>query len=521
LTGERLETADQPLFDSDLVPALNDHRSVGELLRDVDAQTRLLLFDATGDTAGPMLRGWPDVVAAATSVWQALPGRPVDPDRAAALDRPVVRIAGVTDALSESLRVTTWPGAGPVDPRTVAVTDTLARAGQLVARYGAEVHAEHAAVHRDIQAARTRVVHALYVTAHAVRVALHEYSRDVRRAAEASGHPIPSPKYASPHVVGRTATWLERLSSCERVAGQYLKGRYPQSLAGEVDPPPDDPARLRRALAAWDVQVHRTLAARPTPANIVVATGTQATVAAATARLLDAAERAGGILPSHAAGQLLPAVESAGYAWTQQANRWGDLWSPSDAPDPALTRAAAEVRAAYAEYTHEKTGPASLTDVAARPGVAAAVQASLEALQAAPELAHALTERTADPTLRGPARTLSIRAHNEVEAGLVAGVTSDEDIVWVRPADIAAKRLVPLPAPPAESLKRAATRTAQLTTAAAHIVDNVDPTTHSLLRGAPRTLAIPQGFDVMSAQCEENRSVSASDERATLSCRSP
>jgi hypothetical protein len=56
----------------------------------------------------------------------------------------------------------------------------------------------------------------------------------------------------------------------------------------------DVPARLRRALATWDIQAHRTLAAHSTPANLVLAARTQSLVASATLCLLQGADQANG-----------------------------------------------------------------------------------------------------------------------------------------------------------------------------------------------------------------------------------
>jgi hypothetical protein len=60
--------------------------------------------------------------------------------------------------------------------------------------------------------------------------------------------------------------------------------------------------------------------------------------------------------------------------------------------------------------------------------------------------------------LTGPARGLSIRAHNDIEAGL-ATQAPDGDVVWVSPRDILARRIVPAPRPVVDGLCRASLRT--------------------------------------------------------------
>ena len=116
-------------------------------------------------------------------------------------------------------------------------------------------------------------------------------------------------------------------------------------------------------------------------------------------------------------------------------------------------RAAAEVRAAYRELTHNVTTQASAETIATRPGLGRGFVASLDALAAASELAHGVAEAADRSDLAGPARALSRRAHDDIEAGLATADLND-DQAWVSPADILAKRLVSLPPPVVEGLMR-------------------------------------------------------------------
>jgi hypothetical protein len=150
---------DEPLFDPDLIPNAGDPRSIGELLRDVDFHARQLLFDVSGDDAAGLLRGWPDVVGAAARLWHALPGRPVDPDLCADLDRPMARLIAVTEGLKPARASQEWPGSGPVDHRFHQAASTLMQATDLVQRYGADIAADHQRVRRNINATRTRLMH--------------------------------------------------------------------------------------------------------------------------------------------------------------------------------------------------------------------------------------------------------------------------------------------------------------------------------------------------------------------------
>ena len=129
-------------------------------------------------------------------------------------------------------------------------------------------------------------------------------------------------------------------------------------------------------------------------------------------------------------------------------------------------RAAAEVRAAYRQITHDTTTLAATEVIAARPGLPQATGATLRAIEAGPELAHVVAEKADTPDLTGPAQVLSRRAHNVVEAGL-ATPPAEGDVVWVSPADILARRAVPVPQPVRDALRSASTATASAASIAA------------------------------------------------------
>jgi len=148
-----------------------------------------------------------------------------------------------------------------------------------------------------------------------------------------------------------------------------------------------------------------------------------------------------------------PAITQAAASWSQLGSRWHDLTRPSDRLDPPLAAAAAEVRAAYRELTHDVTTQAQPEAIATRPGLGRGVAASLDALAAASELAHGVAEHADRKDLTGPARVLSRRAHDDVEAGL-STAELDDDQVWFSPMDILAKRLVRLPPPVVARLLR-------------------------------------------------------------------
>ena len=137
---------------------------------------------------------------------------------------------------------------------------TLSHASGLVRRYGADIPIERAQSYRDLEAARARIMHSLYVTAHAVGASLHQKGR--ARYEEARGRPIELNQRHSPYAVPPTTEWIRRMAVSESAAGSYLNGRFAQALAGEATQPIEDEIRISRALASWDIQAHRTLASR-------------------------------------------------------------------------------------------------------------------------------------------------------------------------------------------------------------------------------------------------------------------
>jgi hypothetical protein len=484
--ASRLTDVDEPLFDLGVIPNAGDQRSVGELLRDVDYLARELLLDVTGDDAAGLLRGWPDVVEAATRLWNALPGRPLAVDSCEDLDRPMAKLGAMGGGIDKALRARTWPGAGSVDDRALRVTATIDQAAGLVQRYGAEVAAERGDVRRDIQAARTRLMHGVYLTAHAIGVALHQRGRDLRRDAAEAGRPIPISRTLSPYSVNSTARWLQQVGACERTAGDYLAGRFPNHVNGETDAPLDDPARLRRALASWDISAHRALATRPTSASLALVAGIQAHITGSTLILLHAGDTERPPSFPRDMHRLASTMEEANRAWNELGTRWRELSSPTARLDPTLAVAAAEIRSAFAVFTHAPTVLVPSNEIARRPGLHLAVQASLEALDLAAELALVISDAADDPDLTGPARALSRRAHNDIDAAIVAGVQPDGDTLWVTPQDVLVNRQVPLPAPVAEGLRVSSAAVVDLSQTAVAAAASLPITNQETTVGAAR-----------------------------------
>ena len=475
---------DDALFDTTQIPLTSrDIRTVGELMHDVDHTARHLLMDVAGDDASRLLHGWPDLVTAAASLWSSLPGQGFGAG-AHTRDEPITRLVSVADAIGRSLRNTSWPPASRPDRRMTQMTRTLGHASDLVHRYGADIPVQRAESFRDLEAARARIMHALYVSAHAVGVSLHQHGHSRYQAALGTNRPIELNQRHSPYAVPPTTEWIRRMAVSEAAAGRYLDGRFTQALRGEANRPIEDDTRISQALAGWDIQAHRTLASDAWPTNMVLITRTQGLIAGAAMVLVDAAQLAGHLEPTD---RLSPAIAEAGRAWSNLASRWGDLNAPDARLDPDLMRTAAEVRAAYRELTHASTTMASLDVIATRPGLARGTRATLHALESGSELAYVVGEKADAPGLTGPARALSIRAHNDVESSL-AKPHPNGDVVWISPVDILARKIVSAPRPVVEALRQASARTVESSNRASAASLNHELEVHAGSRAnAPRT----------------------------------
>jgi hypothetical protein len=95
-------------------------------------------------------------------------------------------------------------------------------------------------------------------------------------------------------------------------------------------------------------------------------------------------------------------------------------------------------------------------------------RADIAAFTAAHELASVVAEKVHNPNLTGPARALSI-AHITTSKPAWQMRPPEGDVVWVSPADILARRTVPVPPPVRESLSTASAATAAASSAAAAV----------------------------------------------------
>jgi hypothetical protein len=447
-------------------PTAGDARSVGELLVDADYQARTLLLDAEAAAAPGLLRAWAETITAAADLWNAFPGREY---AGVAGRRTIERVTELATSFQADLDTARWPGAGAGDHRMHAITDNLTRARQLVDKYGSEIAPHQPRVQKDLEAARTRVVHTLYIATHGVVVALNEDGRqrasdptrtEAIRAAAAS--------YRGRYEVGPGVRWADRLGVAERVLGNYLQpGHYAEALEHEQTAPVVGLPRLREALARFDIQAHRTLVEAPNAGNLVLATRTEGMFFGAALVLARAAAETGHL--DNAAGEatrIEHGLTTAGEAWMGLARRWRDLMPQGDRLDPALGAAAAQLRAACRELTHTGDQLADATAIAQRVDLTAALPVIAHYVDAAAELAEATRPALRDPDLVAPSRAVVRRLATDIDEGLFP---DNPDAIRTDLIAIAARenRLGPVPPQLIEALEAQAASANRASAAAA------------------------------------------------------
>src|SRR5450631_1546420 len=397
-------------------------------------------MDVTGQDAPAMLRTWCEVVQSASELWATLP-------------HPVVGatspIDGITMARLESMSLGMhrnqvrrgWPGDGPSDERLLRVAETFTRAADLIGRRGGHIGPTDPAIRADLDAARMRIMHTLYVGAHSVGVAAQQHVADVELATTRGMSD--RERRAMPR--GQDA--INRLAAFEQLAGAYVGNQFARAAQGEHVHGPHGAERLQQALIGWDIQAHRTLAAAPTAANLLLASRTQAGIATATVAILHAGARTGHVDTHAYEHRLAPTLDATQQAWTHVASRWSEMTTPARRTDLDLVHAAGEVRAAVREVAHDKTTWARPDVMAGRVDLGEAAQHLQQALSTAVDVACVIRDVAAqDLTLTGPARAMSHRANAEIDRAADRG-QRDEDVVWVTPGDVYANRTVAIPQP--------------------------------------------------------------------------
>jgi hypothetical protein len=302
-----------------------ERRTVAELLDDSDVLAREALLDMSADRALGMVRGWPQLMQSAAELWAVLPPDPT----VSANGDPIAVLAAMGGAVGRGLAARHWPGRGPKDEAWEQIASNFVQARRL----HPEQPVASEAVSTDGQIGRTtantQMLHALYVAAHATTVALTGYQRDLQHRLEA-GARRRQPFVERPTVleIESARGMIARFDAIEQLAAGSLAARRINAADQPATGPRRPAIRLAAALAAWELQAHRTLANHPDPADLVRVARVQALIATTTVVVSEAAARRGQI-DAGVIDRLTPALENVQLAWSRSARRWAELTTPA------------------------------------------------------------------------------------------------------------------------------------------------------------------------------------------------
>jgi hypothetical protein len=457
--------------------------TVAELLDDSDGLAREALLDMSADRAPGMVRGWPQLMRSAAELWAVLP--PYTTVSASA--DPIAILAVMGRAVDRGLGAGHWPGRGSRDEAWEQIASNFVQARRLLEEQPAGSEAVSTDGQIGLTTVKTEVLHALYVAAHATAVALTGYQRDLQHRLDVGA------RRRQPLVERPTALEVEsaggmiaRFDAIEQLAAGSLAARR----LNVADQPATGwrPAamRLAAALAAWEIQAHRTLASQPDPADLVRVARVQAIIATTTVVVSEAAARRGEI-DAIVIDRITPALENVQLAWSRSARRWAELTTSASRTDPALVEAAGQLRAAIRAAVAHHTGWATPDQIAGRIDLPATVMTLHRSMVAGVELANVTREIAADhPGLAAPARVIAMRTQGEAEVAIEQGETRFEGVRWATPQQIAANQIIPLPEPARRGLVNAATDVAAATNQAVAAAAQLQRTEHAPAVGADR-----------------------------------
>jgi hypothetical protein len=452
------------------VPA-PDRRTIGELLADSDALARETLLDATPENAPAMVRSWNQLVASAAHLWAAL-----SPPDDMSESEPMERLRLVGQAIGRSVRAGHWPGHGPTDDHLIEIADNLSRARHLIERDGRPSGPATADRQADTPDIHGQVMHTLYVAAHGTAVALGGYVKELQHRLEV-GTRRRQPMAERPTTLEITEAqgMIARFSGFEQLAAAHMFGQPLPSTEPGQRRAAAQATRLDTALAAWQVQAHRTLAGNPDPADVVRIARVQALITSTTSVIAEAAARRGDI-DGDVMQRLGPALEAGQVAWSRAARRWGELTNPASRTDPALVGVASELRSAIAAVASNQGGWATAEQLATRVNLPATVRTLHLSMVASIDIAYVVRDTAADhPGLTAPARIIGMRSQGEAEIAIEQGETRYEGVTWTTRRQIAANRLIPLPEPARRGLINVADEVIATTNLAVAAAAQVDP----------------------------------------------
>ncbi|QKE85104.1 hypothetical protein [Arthrobacter sp. NEB 688] len=410
-----------------------DSRSVGELLTACDLGARELLTEPDLWSAVELLRAWPELVQAGHELLAAT-RTPVavgqtDP---ASVDEVAERLRLVADGMHAQLSRRGWPGPGPGDARMVAISDVLVRVHDRVEWRWRRPVLERTDVAADAAAVRARVLHTLYISTHAVLLAVRREALDARQRPGGLTR-VQSRRF------GALRYAAGRLESAERMLSVPVYRAFPSALSGQhVDTPRPD--RLAAGLARWELEAHRTMARSPGLGALLEVSQVQAASTAMTRTVLAAVPVGARTETTIHDTEVDCALAAVASAWQSLHSEVRALTDLADRSAPAaLTAAGAELTAAFSEVLTTGTEVSNPATIGGAISVGA-VAALTESLATQVDIATVVVDAvTSEPfTLRARTAQESVR---RLEAAAAHGSLH----AVVAPEDLAAGRAVAVP----------------------------------------------------------------------------
>lgn len=411
---------EEPLFEVTATMAARYPLSVGELLEDASSTARQLLYDPEAPQAPGMVSSWVRAIDATSQLLAALPEIAVvpPPGHGRFADALARRAIGFRQSVSGA----GWTSADVSDVGLEMVVRNFRDATSIV-RTRHDHHPVLLEQIADFHAVRHSALQTLYVATHAVGVTLDAF-RDESASPSGPGHGRGRPAYG----------WKSRVESFERYLHAELEG---PAKSGPMRLGSDDTTnRLEVALASWEAEAGRVLAAEPGPRTVGLIAHVQSLVVEMAGSVLAGTDDSDLVHP-HRIERISSASQEA---WRRLGHRWFDLAEHTDRPDEAIVVVGREVRTASNNLTRASSNSQDFTESF---GVlAAAVNSSVE-------MAARIQYASEDARLRGPAR--QVMRLNEQEADRL-GLRFE---AYIAPSAIRENSLVRLPLLASRALARA------------------------------------------------------------------
>lgn len=380
------------------------------------------------------------------------------------------------------------------------IAGSLTQAADLLARGGAQARRDSSgwseAHLRDAFAARVKVMHCVYVAAHAVSVGLVQNELAERFDTRSAHFSVPAEELR------------RRVLDVEQIAYSYIQGHYPQALdAGHREPV--DETRIPTAIAAWDIHAQRVLVREPTTHALARVAGAAFTASIHAHRLWRAAAQAGHVDAGTVKHEIVPALETMIEQWDGAHTLFRRLTHRLDSSPAALNHACWELPDAMRALSRDPLAqPIEPLDQSVNLAVAVRSLHRFHATVAG--VAGVVHEVTRDVELLVDARG----ANNLITAG------AEEVDRWGRPAlsavvapgDLLCKRAIPAP----EVLRARMEEVAHSVAATSRAVLRTTLTASDGNRGAPSSALTAVRIRPASRQLQTAERLERSSERTPV-----